>query len=105
MNYTIRSKANYSMATIDFYIQFSENDGFLEYMITQKGLKKKFNALSVAASRKNNTLRVTMPFGTDEKKFAEATKKTLQFLYNMFGMKSYSQGCDSGDLFGSFFGG
>lgn len=106
MTYTIRNRVNYSDATIDFFIQFSEDDGFLDYLVQRKGLKGTFNALSVAASKQKNALRVRMPFGTNEKTFEKHAKVTIQMLYSMFEARKYAgNGCDLGNIFGNIFGG
>lgn len=108
-HYTIRSKFNASTATVDFVISFSDNDGFIDYLIQKKGLKKHFNALTVAASKKNNSLKVTMPFGTDEKMFREKAKGKIEMLYNLYSLFSHKHKKvddeDIADLFGSLFGG
>lgn len=90
VQYFIRNRTNPSTATVDFFISFPHDDGFIDYLIERKGLKSQFNALTVSASKKNKTLKITMPFGVNEKQFNEKAKRILQFLYNWFSMNYYA---------------
>ena len=107
VSYKIKSEIDTKTATINFYVQFDNNDGFLDWMINRKGLKDEFKALSVAISKNKNTMKVIMPIGTTEFQFREMANKKIQSLYNVFSISSYAKtGKDNlTDFFGSLFSG
>ncbi len=85
MKYT--QKTRYQNGNVEFYFIFDSNeDNFLNYCSGLKKLKSEIGALSVAIALNNNTIRIIMPFGTNENEFYEKINKILQREYNAFSM-------------------
>lgn len=107
MKYITRTE--YKNGTIEFYYIFSEDDGFIDYLMNKKNLKDNVGALSFAVARAKKTVRVIMPLGTNEKEFNDKMHQFFTFENNMCFVGGYGQNSQYsnvlGDLFGSLFGG
>jgi hypothetical protein len=102
MNYTIRTE--YKNGTIEFYYTFSDDNGFIDYLLNKKNLKDNVGALSFALSKAKKTVRVIMPLGTNEKDFNEKMHNFFSFESNMWSMSRYNQNSQYSDVLSGFFG-